>query len=170
MPLLKHFPPVPLVLLYLIIEIFIFILFFFSNLGQSELVPSFNFFPYPFSRYEDSAGVCGPYTLYEAAGLPIRHLNLVHVGCFPAGQRPASFLRCVLVFFLTPANNILTPCGASTCFLPSQNGNSSFSRSASFPKFLRCPESTAFAAAQTQTAEEEDVNYNKGNVTIHSTA
>lgn len=135
----------------------------FFSLGQSY-VPSLNFFPPSlFSRYEDSARVCGPYALYETAALPIRHLSLVHVGCFPAGQRPASFRYRLLIFFLTPANNILTPCGASTCFLPSQNGNSSFTRSTSFPKFLRCPESTAFAAAQTQTAEEEDINYNKGN-------
>lgn len=121
------------------------------------------YLPSPFSRYEDSARVCGSYTLYKATALPGRHLNFVHVGCFPAGQRPASFL---LVFFLTPTNNILTPCGTSTCFLPSQNGSSSFSRSANFSEFLRCPESTAFAATQTQTAEEEDLHYNKGNIWI----
>ncbi|KAF3834067.1 hypothetical protein F7725_025271 [Dissostichus mawsoni] len=93
----------------------------------------------------------GPFALHKAAALPDRHL--VHVGCFPAGQRPASFLLVVS----------LAPRGASASFLPSQNGSNSFSRSASFPEFLRCPwfKSSAFAPTQTQTAEEEDFHLNK---------
>ena len=107
-------------------------------------------------RYEDSARASGPFALHKAAALPDRHL--VHVGCFPAGQRPASSL---LVFSLAPR-------GASASFLPSQNGSNSFSRSASFPEFLRCPwfKSSAFAPTQTQTAEEEDFHLNKGNNSI----
>lgn len=122
------------------------------------------FFPLLFfSRHKESTRLRGPYTLYKAAALPVHHLNLVHVGCFLAGQRPAPFLHRHLIPLLTPADNILASCCASARFFPSQNGNSFFSRSASFPKFLRCPESVAFAAAQTQTAEEEDINYNKSN-------
>lgn len=158
-----------LYILYLIM----YILTFFS-VGQSELLSGFFiliFHSPSSSRYEDSAGVSSPYALYEAAAVPGRHLNLVHVGCFPAGQRPASFLLCLLVFFLTPTNNILTPCGASACFLSSQNGSSPFSRSASFSKLFRCPgfKSTASAATQTQTTEEEDIHYNKGNIQIQIT-
>lgn len=114
-------------------------------------------------RYEESARLSGPHTLYEAAALPVRHLNLVHVGRFLAGQRPAPFLQRLLVHLPPPADHILAPRRAPSCLIPPQNGHSFFSRPANVPEFLGRPEPVAFAAAQTQTAEEEDVDYNKSN-------
>lgn len=118
---------------------------------------------FPPRRYEESARLSGPHTLYEAAALPVRHLNLVHVGRFLAGQRPAPFLQRLLVLLPPPADHILAPRRATSCLIPPQNGHSFFSRPANVPEFLGRPEPVAFAAAQTQTAEEEDVDYNKSN-------
>ncbi|MEQ2208576.1 hypothetical protein XENOCAPTIV_007004 [Xenoophorus captivus] len=113
---------------------------------------------------EDSIRTWDPHTIYKAAAVPNCHLNFVHVGCFPAGQRAASFLLRLLIFLLNATNDILASCGAAACFRSSQNGCRSRSRSAGLPEFLGCPgfESTAFTAAQTQTAEEENFHFNKG--------
>lgn len=114
-------------------------------------------------RYEESGRLGGPYTLYEAAALPVRHLNLVHVGRFLAGQRPAPLLHRLLGLLPPPADDILGPRRAPSRFFSPQNGHRVLSWPANVPEFLGRPEPVAFAAAQTQAAEEEDVDHNKSN-------
>lgn len=103
----------------------------------------------PFFRYESSGRVFSPFALYKATALSVCQLNLIHVRCVPARQRLTAFLYCLLLLLVTPANNICSSRGASTCLCPSKNGNSFLFRSASLPKFIRCPKPAAFAAAQT---------------------
>lgn len=103
------------------------------------------------SRHESSGRAWDPHTLYEAAAVPGGHLDLIHVGCFPAGQRAVGFL---LLFLFTAAFHIL---------LPSQNGINGFCRSPSLSQLLGRPgfESAASAAAQAEAAEEEDVPHDQ---------